>query len=110
MGRKLIEIKKIEDRVAKEYAFAQRKRGLIKKTIELGILCELDISLTIYDPQKKILIEYNTREFTHERIKALRKSDLSQHQVFYDEDLEALNRKNITMMQFEKIAGAKKIK
>ena len=98
MGRKLIEIKKIEDRVAKEYAFAQRKRGLIKKTIELSILCDLDIALSVYDPEKNILIEYASEDFTHEKIKRLRQSKLSQHQIFHNEDLEALNRKNITMM------------
>ena len=98
MGRKLIEIKKITDRVAKEYAFAQRKRGLLKKTIELGILCELEMSLVIYDPEKNALIEYATENMTDQRVIALKKSKLSQHQKFVNDDLEALQRKNITMI------------
>ena len=77
MGRKLIEIKKITDRVAKEYAFAQRKRGLIKKTIELGILCELEIALVIFDPEKNALISYATENMTDERIMDLKRSKLS---------------------------------
>ena len=80
MGRKLIEIKKITDRVAKEYAFAQRLRGLIKKSIELGILCELDIALVIYDPEKNALIEYSSDGLTDEKIIQLKKSKLSQRQ------------------------------
>ena len=76
MGRKLIEIKKIVDRVAKEDAFAQRKRGLLKKTIELGILCELEMSLVIYDPEKNALIEYATEHMTEQRILELKRSKL----------------------------------
>ena len=90
MGRKLIEIKKITDRVAKEYAFAQRKRGLLKKTIELGILCDLEIALVVFDPEKNALIEYSTEHMTDQRIMDIKRSKLSQHQRFVNEDLDAL--------------------
>jgi hypothetical protein len=40
MGKKSIEIRAIKDKFAKEYALTQRKRGLLKKAIELSILCE----------------------------------------------------------------------
>ena len=98
MGRKQIEIKKIVDKVAKEYAFAQRKRGLLKKTIELGILCDLELSLVIYDPEKNALIEYATENMTDQRVIKLKSSKLFQHQRFVNEDLDALQRKNITMI------------
>ena len=90
MGRKLIEIKKITDRVAKEYAFAQRKRGLLKKTIELGILCDLEIALVVFDPEKNALIEYSTEHMTDQRIRDIKRGKLSQHQRFVNEDLDAL--------------------
>ena len=40
MGKKSIEIKPIQDKYAKGYALTQRKRGLLKKAMELSILCE----------------------------------------------------------------------
>jgi hypothetical protein len=79
MGRKLIEIKKIEDRVAKEYAFAQRKRGLIKKSIELGVLCDQEILLVIYDKKKNAMIEYATDNFSEINVQKVKKQGLSQH-------------------------------
>ena len=110
MGRKLIEIKKIEDKIAKEYAFAQRKRGLIKKTIELGVLCDQEMFLIIYDKDKNAMIEYSTENFTEESVKKLRSTKLSQHQKFVSDDLEALQRKNITIMQFQRMTLAKNTK
>ena len=52
MGRKSINIQKIENRIAREYAFVQRKRGLVKKAIELSILCEKQVFIAIFDPNQ----------------------------------------------------------
>jgi hypothetical protein len=40
MGRKPINITQIKEKVAREYAYSQRKRGLLKKCMELSILCD----------------------------------------------------------------------
>ena len=43
MGRKSINIERIQRKIPREYAFVQRKRGLIKKAIELAILCDKEL-------------------------------------------------------------------
>ena len=42
----------IEDEANRGVTFSKRKRGLIKKAIELSTLCGHDISLSIYDRAK----------------------------------------------------------
>ena len=49
MGRNTINIQKIENKIPREYALVQRKRGLIKKAIELAILCDKEVFFVIYD-------------------------------------------------------------
>jgi hypothetical protein len=53
MGRKTINIEKIENKIPREYAFVQRRRGLIKKAIELAILCDKEVFFVIYDSKEK---------------------------------------------------------
>ena len=42
--------------------FYKRKKGIIKKAIELSILCETRILLTMYDNLSGRLITYNSHE------------------------------------------------
>ena len=55
MGRKPINIQKIESKIPRDYSFVQRKRGLVKKAIELAVLCEKEILFVIYDKKQKIM-------------------------------------------------------
>ena len=45
MGRKKISIKKISDPRNRVVTFNKRKAGLIKKTMELSLLCDAKIAL-----------------------------------------------------------------
>ena len=47
MGRKKIEIKRIESDGYRKATFEKRRIGLLKKAMELSILCDCEISLTI---------------------------------------------------------------
>jgi len=38
----------------------KRRKGLIKKAMELSILCGLNISLIIHDPKKENLFHYHS--------------------------------------------------
>ena len=52
MGRNKILIQKIKDERIRNITFYKRKKGLIKKAMELSLLCEADILVSIY--QKNI--------------------------------------------------------
>ena len=59
MGRKKIVIRPIQDERSRLATFAKRKHGLIKKALELSILCDCEIGLVIFSPQGK-LIQYSS--------------------------------------------------
>lgn len=53
MGKKKLEvIEKIENKNSRNVTYCKRKRGLIKKAIELSKLCEQFVYLVIYDKAK----------------------------------------------------------
>jgi len=57
MGRKKIPIKAITDERNRHVTFNKRKSGLIKKAMELSILCNCQISLVIFNAENQ-LFEY----------------------------------------------------
>lgn len=61
MGRKKIKIRLIEDERNRQVTFTKRKNGLLKKAMELAILCDCDIGLVVFNSQGK-LYEYASRD------------------------------------------------
>lgn len=51
MGRKKIEIKRIMDERVRKVTFSKRKGGLVKKAMELSLLCDCEIGLVIFTPK-----------------------------------------------------------
>eukprot|EP01134_Creolimax_fragrantissima_P000509 CFRG0509T1 len=51
MGRKKIEITKINDERNRQITFNKRKLGLMKKAYELSVLCGCDVGLVIFEKQ-----------------------------------------------------------
>lgn len=51
MGRNKILIQKIKDARIRNISFCKRKKGLLKKAMELCFLCDVDIFLCIYNKQ-----------------------------------------------------------
>lgn len=50
MGRKKIDnLSFIEDRNIRGITFLKRKRGLLKKLIEINSMCEMDVYMFMYD-------------------------------------------------------------
>ena len=59
MGKKRIEkIEFLQNVYKRRVTQCKRKKGLLKKSIELSILCDLDIFLLIYDKKAKRCTHY----------------------------------------------------
>ena len=57
---------KIKDDTKRYVSFCKRKRGFLKKAIELSCLCDQYIHVTIFDKTKQRLVEYSSHdEFSH---------------------------------------------
>ena len=59
MGKKKIEkIRLIGNDSVRKVTFCKRKKGLIKKAIELSLLCDLKMFLFIYDHHEERVVHY----------------------------------------------------
>ncbi len=56
--KKVEKIKRIEDFKQRRVAFCKRKKGLLKKCIELSYLCDVSVFTLIYDKEFKRVIHY----------------------------------------------------
>jgi hypothetical protein len=66
MGRNKIKIQKIKNERIRQVTFYKRKKGLLKKAMELSLLCDVKIFLTIVDKNQRMMIfssEENVSEF-----------------------------------------------
>ena len=65
MGKKKIEVfEKIADKNSRQVTYNKRKKGLVKKAMELSILCEQEVYLMIVDKSKSKLVVYtSTQDF-----------------------------------------------
>eukprot|EP00898_Chlorokybus_atmophyticus_P001014 jgi/Chlat1/1913/Chrsp149S00119 len=61
MGRKKIRIERIADERNRQVTFTKRKNGLMKKAMELSVLCDCDIALVIFNSNNK-LFQYCSSE------------------------------------------------
>jgi len=89
MGRKKIQIKKIEDERVRKVTFSKRKGGLVKKAMELSLLCDCDIGLIIFTPKPdQKLYKYAT----HRMDRVVQKYRTTQRAVetFHNGDYHAL--------------------
>lgn len=61
MGRKRIKIEKISNQRSRQVTFTKRKGGLLKKAMELSVLCDCEVALIIFNKSGK-LIKYSSRD------------------------------------------------
>ena len=56
----------IENKALKNTTYCKRKRGFIKKAMELSMLCSQKISVVIYDSKKNKVVSYCSTDFDHQ--------------------------------------------
>jgi hypothetical protein len=56
MGRNKIKIEKIKNERIRQVTFYKRKKGLLKKAMELSLLCEVKVFLCIVDKNDRMMI------------------------------------------------------
>jgi len=54
MGKKKLELKRIQNPVSRHGTFYKRKGGLLKKAFELSVLCDAEVALIIFSETGKI--------------------------------------------------------
>ena len=61
MGKqKLEKVDIIEDHLKRGIAYSKRKRGVIKKAMELSKLCNQEIFMLIFDRDKQRIVQYSS--------------------------------------------------
>ncbi|KAK4377086.1 hypothetical protein RND71_003382 [Anisodus tanguticus] len=54
MGRKKVEIKRIEDKSSRQATFSKRRNGLMKKAKQLSILCDVDVAALVFSSRGRL--------------------------------------------------------
>ncbi|KAK4563792.1 hypothetical protein RGQ29_006063 [Quercus rubra] len=62
MTRRKIQIKKIDNRNARQVTFSKRRRGLFKKAFELSTLCDAEIGLMVFSGTGRLYEYASSRE------------------------------------------------
>ena len=98
---------KIPDMTSRMVTFCKRKRGIIKKAIELSQLCDVHIHMAIFDVNKQRLVEFGSHdEFTADVVCKLTDPSLESnivHEKYSNLDYEFLSKESLSTTAFEKM-------
>lgn len=93
MGRNKIKIQKIENDRMRVVTFNKRKKGLIKKTMELSLLCDINILLCISEGNNKCTIYESSNDyigFINSHI--ISKEALKKNSFLSNKDFDSFNK------------------
>lgn len=54
MGKKKVELKRIEDKNSRQVTFSKRRKGLMKKARELSVLCDAKVAAVVFSGRGKL--------------------------------------------------------
>ncbi|URE39405.1 K-box region [Musa troglodytarum] len=54
MGRRRVELRRIEDNTSRQVCFSKRRNGLLKKAKELSVLCDVEVGLILSSAKGKL--------------------------------------------------------
>ena len=96
MGKRKIQaFVKIEDNNSRNVTYCKRKRGLIKKAMELSMLCQQEVYLSIFDQERQKLVVYCSSEtFNGKAVWKAENSDLKrcpQYERYTNEDHDEIS-------------------
>ncbi|XP_013628775.1 PREDICTED: protein MADS AFFECTING FLOWERING 5-like isoform X3 [Brassica oleracea var. oleracea] len=103
MGRRKVEIKRIEDKSSRQVTFCKRRNGLIEKARQLSVLCGSSVAVLIVssigkvyssssgDSMAKILKHYEVQHA--DKLKTLDLTEKTQNYLSLNELLETVQRK-----------------
>ena len=73
----------IENPINRNVTYCKRKKGLIKKAMEISMLCNQEVELVIFDKDKSKLVVYNSSdEFNCKVVKDLCNRNYTQYRDF----------------------------
>lgn len=91
MGRRKIEMKRIEDKSSRQVTFSKRRSGLIKKARELSILCDVDVAVLVFSNRGRL----------YEFVNSSSSSSLSQILKRYQDSTAADGKASIAAVETE---------
>ncbi|CAL9149559.1 unnamed protein product [Musa hybrid cultivar] len=54
MGRRRVELRRIEDNTSCQVCFSKRRNGILKKAKELAVLCDVEVALILFSAKGKL--------------------------------------------------------
>uniref|UniRef100_A0A7N0T158 Uncharacterized protein n=2 Tax=Kalanchoe fedtschenkoi TaxID=63787 RepID=A0A7N0T158_KALFE len=104
MGRRRVELKRIENKINRKVTFSKRRTGLVKKAHEISVLCDAEVALIIFSGDGK-LFEYSTdscMEKILERYERYSYAERQHYQQMGASDLQQ-NPQEIKSMEYNKL-------
>ena len=92
VGRKKIRIERIADERNRQVTFTKRKNGLMKKAMELSVLCDCQIALVIFNSNNK-LFQYSSGDI-NQVLTRFKNDTVGPHEKRTNKDLFAQHFKN----------------
>ena len=90
--RKISQLKEINDRNLKTITYNKRKRGIIKKAVELSVLCKQEIFMTIFNKENNKLVVYQSSDdFSSQRVNTLLQSNATLNSLYEEHNNFDLN-------------------